>query len=280
MNYLLLVASCLLNGTKSIFAKKSNTYLTEKHNIYTYNFYMFVIAFLIMLFINRSNIVLISMPTVLMAVIYGLALVFAQIFLIKAMNNGEVSVSTLFYSCGFLVPTFFSVIIYKELLGFLKLSGIILILVSFFVSVEKGKKGTVKWLAPMFMAFFCNGIVGVMQKVFSMSEVKGEQGAFMAIAFLIGAIVTFIIMPKKEKSFPSGGFLKMVSGSGTTLGLVNAINVYISGVLPGVVVFPVVNGGGIIVSALLARIIIKEKISVRKTIGIFIGLIGIVLVAL
>ena len=51
MNDLLLVASCLLNGTKSIFAKKSNTYLTEKHNIYTYNFYMFVIAFLIMLFI-------------------------------------------------------------------------------------------------------------------------------------------------------------------------------------------------------------------------------------
>ena len=41
MNYLLLLLSCFFNGLKSVFAKKSNAVLSEEHNIYTYNFYMF-----------------------------------------------------------------------------------------------------------------------------------------------------------------------------------------------------------------------------------------------
>lgn len=86
------------------------------------------------------------------------------------------------------------------------------------------------------------------------------------------------LLHKKLNILPSKVFLKTVLGSGTMLGLVNVINVYISGVLPGIVVFPSVNGG-IIISTILARILIKEKISFLKQTGIVMGVIAICLIA-
>lgn len=280
MNYLLLVFSFFCNGMKSVFAKKSNTYLNSTHNIYTYNFYMFLVAFIVVLLAGISNLGSVSIQTIIMAVVYGLFLVFGQVFLIKAMDIGEVSISTLFYSCGFLIPTFVSIYVYNESLKLLQVIGVILILVSFVISVERTKKGTLKWFVFAILALLCNGMVGLTQKIFRMSSFSNEQNAFMIIAFLVGTIITFFIMPKRFNVLPSKGFLKTVLGSGLMLGLVNAINVYISGVLPGIIVFPSVNGGAIIVSAILARIFMKEKISFKKKIGIVIGVFAICLIAI
>lgn len=280
MNYFLLVFSCICNGMKSVFAKKSNAYLNENHNIYTYNFFMFLISFVIALIPCISQWGIVSVPTICMAVFYGLTLIFAQVFLIKAMEVGEVSVSTLVYSCGFLIPTFVSVFAYNEKLKLLQVIGVVLILASFLISTEKFGKGGGKWLIFAPVSFLCNGAVGLTQKVFRMSSYSNEQNVFMMIAFFTGAVVAFLLMPKRTKELPSKGFLKTVVGSGVMLGLVNVINVYISGILPGIIVFPSVNGGGIIISAVLARILLQEKISLRKKIGIVIGVLAICLIAI
>ena len=170
--------------------------------------------------------------------------------------------------------------IYDESLTLLQVIGVALILLSFVISVEKFEKGKRKWFLFAVLSFLCNGMVGLMQKIFRMSDFGREQDSFMVIAFFVGALITFIIMPKNTRSFPSKGFLKTVAGSGIMLGLVNVINVYISGVLPGIIVFPSVNGGGIIVSAVLARVFLKEKISFKKKLGILIGVLAICLIVI
>ena len=55
-----------------------------KNNIYTYNFYMFVISFFIAFAFNVTGVSSVSLPTAIMASVDGLSLVFGQIFLIKA----------------------------------------------------------------------------------------------------------------------------------------------------------------------------------------------------
>lgn len=265
---------------KSVFARKSNDYLDKTHNIYTYNFCMFFIAFLIALFVSIPSLNIINMQTALMAAFYGAFLAFGQVFLIKAMKVGEVAVSTLFYSCGFLIPSFVSVFAYGESLKLTQVVGVTLIVFSFVISVENFGKEEQKWFVFATLSFLCNGMVGLMQKIFRMSDFGNEQNVFMVIAFFVGTVITFFIMPKNVKALPTKGFLKTVLGSGITLGLVNVINVYVSGVLPGIIVFPTVNGGGIIASAILARIFIKEKISFRKKIGIIIGVVSICLIAI
>ena len=43
MKYVLLLCSVLCAGLKSVFSKKSNSYLDETNNIYTFNLFLFLI---------------------------------------------------------------------------------------------------------------------------------------------------------------------------------------------------------------------------------------------
>lgn len=281
INYFLLIVSSLCNGIKSVYAKKIHFYMSEKHNIYTYNFYMFLFAFLLVLIINNYKLTQVYLETIIMAIIFGFFLALAQILLIKAMKFGDVSISSLFYSCGFLVPIFASIFIYRESVSLIQIIGIFLVAVSFVIVVEQGKqeRATFKWLLFAFAALLCNGMVGFMQKVFRMSAFSEQQSEFMLISFGVGTILTFLVMPKKA-ALPSGKFLLTAFVSGNTLALLNIINVYVSGVLPGVIVFPCVNGGGIIASSVLSRFLINENLSKKKKWGILIGLIAICLITM
>ncbi len=266
---------------KSVFAKLGNKHLTEQHNIYTYNFYMLVVTFLITAAIGIPTWNGLSLPALILAVFYGVFLVLSQVFLIRAMNLGDTSVSTLFYSSGFLIPIFASVVLYDEKVSVWQGIGVLLMLISFLVTVKKKEKAaTLKWFLFIVIALLCNGILGTMQKVFGMSPYRDQQSAFMIVCTFVGMITAFLFMPKRNLTLPTKGFLKTAAGSGLTLGIVNAINVYVSGVLPGVIVFPCVNGGGVIASAILARIIIGEKITLKQKIGIAIGVTAICFIAL
>lgn len=280
MDYLLLIISSVGLGFKSIFAKKGNAHLTEKHNIYTYNFFMFVIAFIATVLARIWSLSSVSAFSVMMAAFYGVFLVFGQTFLIKAMDFGSVSLSSLFYSFGFLLPTVAGVMLYKESVSLSQIISVLLIVLSLIITTERDGKVSGKWFSLILIAFLCNGAVGIVQKIFRMSEFGHEQSGFMMLSFFFGAVASFIFMPKRNFSFPPKDFLKVVSGSGITLGLVNVINVYISGVLPSIIVFPGVNGGGIIASSVLARIFIGEKLSARKKIGIAVGIVAVCLFAL
>ncbi len=280
MNYILLFISFTTLGLKSVFAKMGNKYLTEEHNIYTYNFYMLVVTFLLTSVIGIPSWSGLGMPAIILACFYGVLLVLSQVFLIKAMNLGDTSVSTLFYSSGFLVPICASLFLYDEKISIWQGIGVVLMLISFFITVKKKEKeATLKWLIFIVIALLCNGVLGTIQKVFGMSSFRHQQSGFMMVSTFVGMITAFLFMPKRNFSLPKKGFLKMASGSGLALGIVNAINVYVSGVLPGVVVFPCVNGGGVLASAILARLIIDEKLLLKQKFGIVIGIVAICLIA-
>ena len=280
MNYVLLVISCLLNGFKSVYAKKSNEVLTEAHNIYTYNFYMFAISFVIALAFAAWSFTVPSPLTLLLGALYGAVLIFAQLFLILAMKHGGVSVSMLFYSCGFLLPSFTGVLFYEETVSVPQLIGVALMLVSLLVSTSRGEKMTPKWFLFAVFAMLCNGGAGIAQKVFRMSAYKDQMSVFMMITFFVGALIAFLLMPKRKPFLPSGRFLRTVSVSGGALGFINIINVYISALLPSVVVFPSINGGAIIASSLMAYLMLGETLSKKKTVGIVLGVLAICLIAL
>ena len=281
MDYILLFVSFATLGVKSTFAKMGNRYLNEEHNIYTYNFYMLVVTFLFMMAVGIPTWNGICMQAALLACFYGVLLVISQVFLIKAMNLGDTSVSTLFYSSGFLVPIFASVFLYDETVSIWQFIGVALMLVSFVLTVGKREKGAnLRWFIFILTALLSNGMLGIIQKVFGMSSFHNQQSAFMIVCTFVGMITAFLFMPKRKLSLPSKEFLRMAAGSGLTLGIVNSINVYVSGVLPGIIVFPCVNGGGVISSAIVARLLIGERITLKQKIGIAIGVTAICFIAL
>jgi len=280
IDYLLLALSSVSIGFKNFFARKSNQHLNARHNIYTYNFYMFLLSFVVSVIIGAKELVRLNLYITVMGLLYAVFVVGAQAFLIKATQYGGISISSLFYACAFLVPLSFTIIAYKDYPSPIQLAGVVLLLVSFAVTLEKAERANIKWFAFAISAMMCSGAVGIIQKLFGMSSDSEHLMALMPVAFLGGAVITFVLMPKRGFTLPSRGFLLVGLGSGITLGIANTVNVYITGVLPGVIVFSCVNGGGIAASAVIAAIFAKEKLSGRKIIGLIMSIAAICLIAL
>ncbi|MBE7045409.1 MAG: hypothetical protein E7397_07745 [Ruminococcaceae bacterium] len=62
--------------------------------------------------------------------------------------------------------------------------------------------------------------------------------------------------------------------TGVVIGAVNHINLYLSGKMPGVIFFPIVNGGVIILSGLVAMLVFRERLDKKQQIGLVVGIIA------
>ena len=268
--------------------------LCKKKRIHLFNSIVFGVAFIVLLLLNVGKSYDISLYTVGIAFLYATLTLGAQLFTIKAVQLGDVSVTSLIYYCGFIIPTIFSSIIWKESFNAFKILGLVLIIISFVFSVEKkGKKGNWAWLITALLAMLCSGCIGIVQKVFSKSEYGCELRPMLCLAFAILTIVClflFFITKRKvdaddgeTETDKKSGWKKetfAAIGMGFSTAIPNVINTYLSGIIPGIIFFPVVNGGAILLAMLGGRLFFKEKLTKRKMFAIFIGLLAIVFLVL
>ena len=279
MDYILLLCSVVCAGIKSVFSKISNDCLDEKNNIYTFNLFLFLTGGLIFLAFGWRDIFPLHPQTLFLAVIYAFFTLSSQILLMQATKRGDVALTSMFYSSGFLVPIVFSAFAYNEFPILRQYIGIVVLLIAFAISV-KIKKGCVNlsWLAYAIAAMMAAGSVAVVQKAFRMSAQKNQMYGFLLIAFVIMILVTLIIMPKKRTK-PKPGFYRTAIIIGLCMAGANILNLYLSGVFESVIVFSVLNGGAIISSSVGARLILQERLSTRKKIGVALAIGSIILIA-
>ena len=67
---------------------------------------------------------------------------------------------------------------------------------------------------------------------------------------------------------------------GVSLGAIHSINTNLSGLLPSAVVFPVMNGGVIIVTTVLSKFFFKEKLTFLQIVGLIVGVLSIACITL
>ena len=155
---------------------------------------------------------------------------------------------------------------------------------------KKDKKASGAWFLFVLIAFLTTGSIGVMQKWHQSSEFKNELDGFLIIAFLfsfifslIGALIT-VLLQKKNHSYtpmrrdlaPFAIALMIVCGICAAAN--NKMNLYLSGVMSSAVFFPIVNGGGMILSAIASLFLFKEKFNAQKWVGISVGIVAVVLI--
>lgn len=217
-----------------------------------------------------------------MAFLYGLCTLFSQVFYISAVKDGAVSVCSLIYSCGFIIPTIFAAVFFKEEVTVLKLVGIALLIVCTVIAgYKKEQTQNYKWVIPACMAMVSSGVVGILQKLvrnnhtqWSMNKYLFYSFCFMLLLSLAGGLII------KGKSAGYNRRYAICTGllSICVVGA-NKLNLYLSGVLPGVIFFPCVNGGCLAVSAVMSGVIFKEKFDAKKIIAILGSIIAIILVS-
>ena len=282
-----LIAVVLGTVIKKYYMRESVKGLTP---VFLYNAITGLVSAIIIFF--WGGIDKVSLFTLLLGIVFGLITTLQTITLLKAMEIGPMSYTTLINSFSTLIPTLSGALFFNEKIELVHIFGIILMIISFVLSVDKSKNNdsaSIKWLIYSIIAFICTGGIGVMQKIHQSSDYKGELNAFLVLAFVVSfvfAIILTLLFSKKEnnsilqknKSGKVNYIILLVTViAGACVAVNNKLNLYLSGVMDSAVFFPIVSGGGLVLTTISALIVFKEKLTKKQWAGIVIGILSVIL---
>lgn len=264
--------------------------LTEKGAIYRFNL-LGALVWCVCLFIANGGALHFESGALLWGFIYGITQALFILFKTAAMNSGPVSVTTLIGNCSLVVSSIVCFVVWQEPISLADIAGLMLLMLGLSLTTYKKSGGvfTRKWavISLLFLVFAAG--VGITFKAFSKSGGSQYTSDMMIIAaFVMLVSYTAICLftggftlcsnpnSKQEKHL----FIILALISGLLSCLYNRLNIYLSGVLDGVIFFPAFNGGVVVLSTIFGMIFFKEKISARQLTGLVFGIAGIIIIGI
>ena len=228
----------------------------------------------------------ISGGAVLFGLVYGFILCAFLFLKMQSLAEGPVTFTTLIGSAAFIPATVFGIFYASENVSALQIAGIALMLLSVFMCVNPKKSNvsmTLKWIIYCSAFFIAGGVIGMFYKVFGRSDFSSEANGMMLCASFFSAIFFFctgiIINKVKNEPMPTlkkASLLWLVTSALAGCVYIR-INLSLSAVIPSAIFFPVSNGALVILSTLIGWLVFGEKLNRLQLLGIFVGLISIVL---
>lgn len=226
---------------------------------------------------------------------FGAATALHAIALINALNLGPLSITTVIVSLSTII-TALSGLFWGETISVAQIIAILLMIVCFVLSAKKdeqSQKANAKWLVFLCVAFLLSVAIGILQKIHQTSEHSAELYPFLTIAFIVSALLSIVILPfiwKRDKQ--NGIFMcqnngknvaaiiSIIVATGVCVAFNNAINLFLSGELPTAIFFPVINGGGMVLSVISGLVFFKEKPTIKQYLGLVAGIAAIMLLCI
>ena len=232
----------------------------------------------------------VSPYTMILAVIFSFVSTASQYFCLLSMKLGPMSFSVLFTYLSAVIPTVFGIVYRNTPPTPIQITGLVLMIITFFLSIDFNKESgmSIKWLFAVAGSFLGMGLIGVCQTVHQTSDFAKEINGLLFWTFLFSLILFILLyiphgiksrMANAKKIYKPIDWASMII-TGVFLGAVNLINLYLSGKLPSIIFFPIVNGGVIILSGLASVFIFKEKISKKRLAGLIVGIIATCLIGI
>lgn len=234
-----------------------------------------------------------SWQTVLFGLLNTFALLLYNVMVIKATSTGSYAIANLsLLSGGILIPLLESVLIFSGKLLPIQYIGIFLMLIAFgFLNAdglftrkgEKKPKTNRMFYIYCALLFLANGAYGALFNAQQKLLNEAERTEMIILTFLPSALIgLLIVFSKAKKDTPACFRQTRLSALHLILCCISAtaaINllVYIMSLVDVAVLFTVENGGVLIMSALYAAFLFKEKLTLPKIIGLAIAVVSMVL---
>ena len=225
-----------------------------------------------------------SLYATLFAIVLGV--LFAETFVIysKGISLAGTALATVSARLSVVIPVLFSTILFGEkptvnmFVGF----GLTLTTLYFFYLSLKNQSTSSDSSSKYFYLFLLLigiGTVDFSMKIFERVFSRIEKETFVFLIFFFAFIYTLVKILVKKISFN-----KETYKIGLLLGLPNVFAIHFVllalSQLPAIVVFPIQNIGVIVVTAIIAYMIWKEKINLYGRIAIIIGIAAIIMLKL
>ncbi len=218
-----------------------------------------------------------------------LGALFVSVFFVMAttaQKNG-VSVASVAGKMSVVVPVLFGTFLYQESVTILKVLGILIALLAVYLASVKDEVDTKSggMLFPILL-FFGSGVIDTTLKYVEVNFVPQEEvslfsGSLFGIAAVFAATIILIQQVRKKTSF---GFKNIIAG--IALGVPNYFSIIFlikalqNKDFESSVLFTVNNVGIVILSTFVGLLIFKEKFSLKNKLGVFLAVLGILLVTI
>ena len=220
----------------------------------------------------------------------GLALTVSLVCSLLALHGSSIVLGALFSMAGLLVPTVAGIFIFGQKVSLLQWGGIVFLFVSayFLWSASQKTNGrlTFKTLLLLLGSMLANGCTMLFQTLYKAFVPDGSVTLYSFLQFAVPSVAMLAVFGAKSglnKKYSVSFSRKLIfftAVAAISLFGISQISTIASEIIPIAVLFPVSDGGGMVISALVAAAVYKEKLSVKSGIGIIIGITAVCIMKL
>jgi drug/metabolite transporter (DMT)-like permease len=225
----------------------------------------------------------VNSPWLLYAVTIGVMFIIVFNLLATGAQKVGIAISTVANKMSVIIPVIFAFIIFGDTVSFLKISGIVLAIIGVVMTSMQGQKlgFEKKYLWLIVIIFVGQGIADCIFNYAQKYVVEAADAKIFISTMFFSACVTgiFMLIPKLVQKKSKIELKNVLWGVG--LGIPNFLTVYFfflaleSNFLEASQVYPILNMGVIVLSAISGYILFKEKLSVSNWLGIGVSIIAI-----
>ena len=282
MNYIVIILFCKL--LQPLLNKKCSMELSDTSMFMKYmvirQFAAAVIAFLLCGFSVQAD-----LQMLLFGAVFALCLTVCTYAGIAAMQGSAMVMVSLFETAGLLVPCIAGIFLFSEPLKTAHVIGVSGCIVSAFLLSGGNvitKLSFKAWLL-LLVCLLSNGGIMLTQKLFAIYLPDGNIAVFHFWGFLLSAVFSLLVygFAGKQRALCSKITIKLglygviLSAAMLTISM---LSTFVSGFVSAVVLFSMVNGGGLLLCTVVSAFVYKEKLTVKMLAGLFLGTVALMMI--
>lgn len=219
------------------------------------------------------------------AVVEGI--LFITVFMLFATSSQKagVAVTAVASKMSVVIPVIIGILLYKESVSMLKIIGILVAMLAFYLTFRKGDHfiSFPKFVFLPLLLFLGNGAVDSLMKFAEHKYLKNDEGLFLSTVFIVSLLIGIIVSGIRVSAGAAKIRFKNIIG-GFILGLLNYSTTYFMilamAYMESSVMFPVLNAGIVSLSAIIGFSVFSEKLKPVNLAGILLSILAIFLIFL
>ena len=215
----------------------------------------------------------------------GIMYAISKTVILTGYEKTSVAFMTLCHSSGMILPCIIGHFFWSETLSTTSLLGMLFAILSI-VLIKGGKREDKKLnvTGAVFgiLVFLTSAGVMIAQKLMGIYFFEQSVSAYNFYSFVVPVLIlSCFVKPKKfvgEEKKNKRLVCICAFGSAVSLCIISFVMTALSGKVPSVLLFPLFNGLGIMIVCIGSVFLFKEKLTVKKMIGLAIGVIGLCMI--
>ena len=233
-----------------------------------------------MLFIG--DVPVLGAGSLLCGLICGLMYAVSKSVMLKGYAVTSVAFMTLCHSAGMILPCIMGHFLWEEQLGLWALLGMLLTVcaIGLLKDANGAKTGiTKKGILYGSITFLTSAGVMVTQKCMGIYFADESVGVYNLLSFAGAALILCPLLkstPIRSNNRKSGRTIGICAlGSAVSLSVISFVMTSLASGVPSVILFPLFNGMGILSVCVVSAVLFKEKLTVKRIIGLAAGILGL-----